>query len=793
MEVKSNKSKLNGLTLFEKVDCEMLELLINSSLLRKQFRHPLCNELYDSERQQLIKYKKLFNKEKEMIETKYTRSINYGRVTPVKCLGLFTLRKEIRHTLAREFFVDIDIVNCHPNLLYQICLKQGIECKNLKNYVINRDKIILYVQKEYNVTYKIAKNLFIRILYLGGFKSWAEDNKINKDEKKFIKDLTFEMIDISKKFESQNSKLLKEIEKKRSNKNEEIDKPASTVLSYVLQQVECEILESIYDYCVENKYIENNICVLCADGIMIEKRLYNDNILKEFENVVKFKHNYDLKFVIKEMNEGYSKEELLKTQVEEVETIDEETTQKQVSILLAKQLKDKYIYTNEEKTYTWYYYNEDNRLIKNYGECSKLIVDVTERLDTLSNSNKEICKVRYIKDIVSLLKNYLKIEDFGNLVDSNEDILAFSDCVFDIKKLEFRKIEKHDYVLNYINKKMLNFESNNDDYLKLMNFINPLFISQRKPTKEQDNLRDYMLDLIARSIFDKNKKNNLYIWTGIGKNGKSSFINLIQKSFEYYAETADSTFLTSIAKESGKFNETLADCHHKRLLICSEPEKTGNENSEIKLNASFIKRITGGDEIKTRKIYKSEFKYMPIFTPIILCNNLPNIDVDGGVKRRIHVIPFKFKFEKNPKNEFEQVEQDLGDFFNENIFKEFISLIIRVYTDIRKNNKDIIEPIIIQEETKEFLSNNDTLKIFVDYYIKHDENGDIYKPAKPMKSVDVYKHYCEHTSNNVLKIGEFYKALKQHGINTRTLRGYNVIDVDIISPDVSNDINFNTN
>ena len=27
------------------------------------------------------------------------------------------------------------------------------------------------------------------------------------------------------------------------------------------------ILEHIYTYCVDNKYIKNNICVLCADGV----------------------------------------------------------------------------------------------------------------------------------------------------------------------------------------------------------------------------------------------------------------------------------------------------------------------------------------------------------------------------------------------------------------------------------------------------------------------------------------------------------------------------------------------
>ena len=42
----------------------------------------------------------------------------------------------INHT-----YVNIDIVNAHPNILYQICKYNGIECENLYEYINNHDNI----------------------------------------------------------------------------------------------------------------------------------------------------------------------------------------------------------------------------------------------------------------------------------------------------------------------------------------------------------------------------------------------------------------------------------------------------------------------------------------------------------------------------------------------------------------------------------------------------------------------------------------------------------------------------
>ena len=129
------ESKLDKLTLYETVDVKVLNKLINSDLLRVEFHNPLAKG-YENEKQQLICYKKLIKKGKAEIKYSKAKNILFGRVNPHRALGLFSIRREIRHTLAKGIFKDIDIENCHPVLLLQICEANNISCKYLKRYVI---------------------------------------------------------------------------------------------------------------------------------------------------------------------------------------------------------------------------------------------------------------------------------------------------------------------------------------------------------------------------------------------------------------------------------------------------------------------------------------------------------------------------------------------------------------------------------------------------------------------------------------------------------------------------------
>ena len=123
---------------------------------------------FENERQQLLRYNDLKGK------ITYNKSSKFGRVYSKNGLGLQSLRREIRHTLSSDYYIDIDIVNCHPEILNQVFIMNNSKYKYLHAYCKQRDKIIKQVMDIYNVNRDTVKNLFLRLLYGCNYNCWAK-------------------------------------------------------------------------------------------------------------------------------------------------------------------------------------------------------------------------------------------------------------------------------------------------------------------------------------------------------------------------------------------------------------------------------------------------------------------------------------------------------------------------------------------------------------------------------------------------------------------------------------------
>ena len=287
----------------EYVNTEMLERLIQSSNILRQDKWGDW-DLYENELAQLKAYKKLIKYSKAEVTYKKLEH-DYGRVFPVKSLSLGTLAREIRHTICKDYYADIDIVNCHCIVLEQICKAHTIQCKNLSLYNQQRDTILHDICNKYFVSRDDAKTLFIIHLYLGSFKSWADKLEI-VDEKPtdFLMDFANELKAISVDIEKANPQLKKDVEK-ANKKESKAKKPKfwrSTILSLFLQDWERRILEEVYNYLCHHKYIIDNDCVLCFDGIMIHNSRYTEELLPALSKHIKERMGFDIQFSRKEMS-----------------------------------------------------------------------------------------------------------------------------------------------------------------------------------------------------------------------------------------------------------------------------------------------------------------------------------------------------------------------------------------------------------------------------------------------------------------------------------------------------------
>ena len=312
LELVEKDNILNNIIINEVYSMNILDKLINSSLLKEEFHNPYV--VYENEKTQLLRYKELYDHNNGYSVVKLNRVKNnpFGRCNPEFSLSLFSIRRQIRHTICENLYYDFDIKNCHPDILYQICKFNNIECKNLEKYVLNRQYYIDLVMNTYNVSKDTSKNLFIRLLYGGEFYYWCLDNEL-KDVKNldFIDHFTEEFKNISKIIYDNNPLLVKIITEQKLKNNKSLYNIYGSITSFYLQELEVQILEILFNYCIENRYIVNNECILAADGIMLLKKYIKnktlDDICNEFHNIVLNQTGFNLIFVNKEFDESYSK------------------------------------------------------------------------------------------------------------------------------------------------------------------------------------------------------------------------------------------------------------------------------------------------------------------------------------------------------------------------------------------------------------------------------------------------------------------------------------------------------
>ena len=305
--LQSQQSIINNITLYEPIDTQVLDKLINSTLLLTQFNNKIAGSIYTNEKNQLIEYKKLIAKGLAKIKYSKTVGMKYGRCNPKKGLGLYNIRRQLRHTLAKATLTDIDIDNCHPAILQQILLKNNIACPLLTCYVNERKKYLQLVMDHYSVDRDTAKVLFIRLLYSGGITNWRRDFKVSENviDIPFITHFKAEFNTITMIIADKNPDIVKSVQKQKLSQGKTEYNLNGSTCSYFLQEYECRILETVFNYCVENGFVKDNVCVLCADGLMIETKYYTTTLLDDLSLLIKQTFDFDLSFSNKQMDMDY--------------------------------------------------------------------------------------------------------------------------------------------------------------------------------------------------------------------------------------------------------------------------------------------------------------------------------------------------------------------------------------------------------------------------------------------------------------------------------------------------------
>ncbi len=163
-------------------------------------------------------------------------------------------------------------------------------------------------------------------------------------------------------------------------------------------------------------------------------------------------------------------------------------------------------------------------------------------------------------------------------------------------------------------------------------------------------VRDMLRIAVGYSLTGHTREQCLFLLWGSGRNGKSTFFEVLRMLAGDYAVQADfETFLDKGISGGGARND-LARLHGSRVVTTSEAAEGK------RMNESLIKSLTGGDTIAARFLYKEAFEFQPQFALWMAANHRPVIrGTDDGIWRRMRLVPFTVQIPP------EEVEKGLLD------------------------------------------------------------------------------------------------------------------------------------
>jgi len=206
-------------------------------------------------------------------KVKYEKKDKFGILRDYAALSIQALPTAFRGLICKKMN-DVDMVNAHPVIIYNLCKKHNISCLYLKEYCENRKKII--AEK------KCSKMDII--------KSINKQTLIKADN--WLKSFDIEMKEIQKKLYE-----MEEYEPQRILSESKQKNKKGTFMSHLATSFEVKILHSVIHS------IDLNIGVLMYDGFMFydEKP---ENLLQDLSLMVKDKTGFDIEWSYKEHDDS---------------------------------------------------------------------------------------------------------------------------------------------------------------------------------------------------------------------------------------------------------------------------------------------------------------------------------------------------------------------------------------------------------------------------------------------------------------------------------------------------------
>jgi len=246
----------------------------------------------------------------------------------------------------------------------------------------------------------------------------------------------------------------------------------------------------------------------------------------------------------------------------------------------------------------------------------------------LNHARKSEGKVG-LENMLDLAQSFPQIHVKKSDLDNKEWLLNVLNGTIDLKTGQLGSHNKSDYFTELLN---ISFD---------LMAVCPEFVRFLKSITGNDpELMDYLQKCFGYALTGNTDEQVYFILVGEGSNGKSTLLNVFSELMGYLIESIDFNVLCDSKFYNNSKENQIAQLEGKRFVTSIEVD------SRKDLDQTLVNKITGGDSVRGKLLYKDSKHYIPQFKLFVACNHLPKIAVNNHATwRRIRVIPFNQQFE----------------------------------------------------------------------------------------------------------------------------------------------------
>lgn len=224
----------------------------------------------------------------------------------------------------------------------------------------------------------------------------------------------------------------------------------------------------------------------------------------------------------------------------------------------------------------------------------------------------------------------------------------------------------------------------------------PEFLRQVLPDQDE---RAYFRRVIGQALYGGVREHLFPVLTGTGANGKGTAYGAIVWAWGDYATTVAPDML--MVSRSGPGGPEMMVLRGARLVVASELGRGAV------LDDSLMKRLTGGDQLTARHLFKEPVTWAPTHQLLYVTNFKPQTHGDDdAVWRRMRVIPF------NVVIPAEEQDMTLGETMMLHA-DAILTWAVEGYFD-HADNGGMREPAAVLDATAAYQHDNDDLARFIE-------------------------------------------------------------------------------